>query len=232
MSESADWDWQRMWNAVAFGRDPYDQMGRTGWTLPHFVTLVAQIARQAELGPTSRVLDAGGGAGWVAASLSPFVQNIVVVDYAKAQAARAAAAVGTGVFPNMAVRHGDVRALDALPDAEFDRVLCVGVLQYFDGWDDVRAALKALRRVTEPGGLVLIGHNPTSSKREGWVAAHAAGWDDNRRALEDHRLWFEPGQLEGYCTEAGFVGAHQVPIHPMLPGAEFMTSLMVRADRP
>ena len=115
MANSGDWDWKRMWNAVAFGNDPYDQMGRVGWTLPHFVSLIAALTRQAKLGPDSRVLDLGGGAGWVAASLSPFVEQVTVVDFAEAQLARAAAAVGSGLFPNMAVRRGDVRNLDGIP---------------------------------------------------------------------------------------------------------------------
>lgn len=227
MASSGDWEWKRMWNAVAFGNDPYDQMGRVGWTLPHFVSLIAELTRQAKLGPDSRVLDLGGGAGWVSASLAPFVQQVTVVDFAEAQVARAAAAVGSGLFPNMAVRHGDVRALADLGDGCVNRVLCVGVLQYLDDLDDVSAALNAIHRVLEPGGLALIGHNPEASKRAQWTAAHQEGWDDPRKELETHRLWFDEGQLAQLAADKGLSGYRELPIHPMFPGSEFMNSFVV-----
>jgi ubiquinone/menaquinone biosynthesis C-methylase UbiE len=227
MAKSTDWDWKRMWNAVAFGNDPYDQMGRVGWTLPHFVSLIAELTRQAQLGPTSRVLDLGGGAGWVAASLSPFVAQVTVVDFAEAQLARAAAAVGSGLFPNMTVRPGDVRALSGIPDHSVNRVLCVGVLQYLESVDDVRAALAAISRVLEPGGLALVGHNPVIAKRAAWTAAHEASWDEKRRALEAQRLWFDAGVLEQLAAENGLQDYRELPIHPMFPGAEFMNSCVL-----
>jgi len=227
MANSGDWDWKRMWNAVAFGNDPYDQMGRVGWTLPHFVSLIAELTRQAKLGPDSRVLDLGGGAGWVAASLSPFVEQVTVVDFAEAQLARAAAAVGSGLFPNMAVRRGDVRNLDGIPAGSMNRVLCVGVLQYLDDLDAVSAALGAVYRVLEPGGLAFVGHNPVTAKRAQWTAAHQDGWDDARKALEAHRLWFDEGALEQLAKGQGLTGYRELPIHPMFPGSEFMSSFVV-----
>ncbi len=44
---------------------------------------------------------------------------------------------------------GDVTALD-LPDAHFDRVVAMGVLEYFD---DPRDVLREAARVTKPGGI-------------------------------------------------------------------------------
>jgi ubiquinone/menaquinone biosynthesis C-methylase UbiE len=155
----------------------------------------------------------------------------VVVDFAEAQLARAAAAVGSGLFPNMVVHQGDIRTLEGIPAGSVDRVLCVGVLQYLDGLDDVCAALGAVKRVLEPGGLALLGHNPVASKRAPWTASHQDGWDEARKALEAQRLWFDEGVLERFAGEQGLTGYHEVPIHPMFPGSEFMTSFVVSRPR-
>lgn len=226
--ERPSWTWRELWDAVARGGDPFDQMGRGGWTLPLFLTLIAELTEQAEVGPETELLDAGGGAGWVACAFSPFVQAVAVVDNAPAMVARAAGAARSGSFPNMSVYQDDVCSLARLGGRTFTSALCVGVLQYLEEDAQLDAAIAALYRSLAPDGVALFGHNPDLHRRAAWEESLKEGWNELRRAQEERRRWFAPGELEARLQAAGFRDIERLPIHPMLPGAAFMSSLRAR----
>ncbi|MBI2834820.1 MAG: class I SAM-dependent methyltransferase [Acidobacteria bacterium] len=86
----------------------------------------------------TRVLDAGCGEG------------ILVEEYARKLAIE-------GIDPNYSsgrVKHASLAALP-YPDAGFDRVLCLDVLEHL-GYADQRIAVGELSRVLRPGGELLI----------------------------------------------------------------------------
>ncbi|HEY0935442.1 MAG TPA: methyltransferase domain-containing protein [Trebonia sp.] len=104
------------------------------------------------LAPDARVLDVGCGPGTITAGLADRVPNghVTGIDAAPevVQQARQAA----GDRPNTDFAAGDVYALD-YPDGSFDVVHAHQVLQHLG--DPVRA-LREMRRVTRPGGLVAV----------------------------------------------------------------------------
>lgn len=226
--EKPSWTWRELWDAVARGGDPFDQMGRGGWTLPLFLTLIAELTQQAEIGPETELLDAGGGAGWVAAAFAPFVSAVAVVDNAPAMVARAAAAARSGSFPNMSVYQDDVTSLARLGGRQFSHALCVGVLQYLEDDAALDRAIAAIFGALRPGGVALFGHNPDLHRREAWESSLQQGWNELRRAQEERRRWFAPGELDERLRAAGYTHIERLPIHPMLPGAAFMSSLRAR----
>ena len=100
---------------------------------------------------------------------------------------------------NVSFHEGDVTALP-VPDAEFDRVLSVQVLEYVD---DIPAALAELLRVLRPGGRVVIWdvdwatvswHSREAERMERFLRA----WDEH---LADPSL---PRTLAARMREAGF----------------------------
>jgi ubiquinone/menaquinone biosynthesis C-methylase UbiE len=99
-----------------------------------------------------RVLDVGSGPGTITADLAEAVGPgglVLGVDRSPDAVAIARADVGT---PALAFAVQDVMAL-GLPDGQFDVVHAHQVLQYVS---DPVAALREMRRVTRPGGLVAV----------------------------------------------------------------------------
>jgi SAM-dependent methyltransferase len=132
------------------------------------------------LPPRARVLDAGCGSGRTLDDLARLGEAHGMELNATALAA--ARARGHDV------RHGPVEAI-AYDDASFDLVTCLDVIEHTD--DDV-AALRELRRVTRPGGHLVVtvpahprlwsrhdevnGHRRRYTRRTLRRAAEAAGW--------------------------------------------------------
>jgi SAM-dependent methyltransferase len=107
-----------------------------GYLLPH-------------LRPGLDLLDVGCGPGTITADLARLVApgRVLGIDSAAAVVERAAAE-----HPDAEFAVGDLYALD-LPDDSFDVVHAHQVLQHVD---DPVAALREMRRVTRPGGLVAV----------------------------------------------------------------------------
>jgi ubiquinone/menaquinone biosynthesis C-methylase UbiE len=102
-----------------------------------------------ELEPTMVILDVGCGPGTITAGLADRVKlgHVTAID-AAAQIIEKAAAGSSR--PNLTFATGDVYALD-FPDGTFDVVHAHQVLQHLT---DPIAALREMRRVVKPGGLI------------------------------------------------------------------------------
>ena len=147
------------------------------------------------LEPGTSVLDVGCGPGTITVDLAARVApgEVVGVDTSEAvleQARAAAAEAGAAVT----FRTGDATALP-FPDASFDVVHAHQVLQHLS---DPVAALREMRRVTRPGGVVAVRDAdyaamtwyPPSAGLDEWLAlyhevtaANAAEADAGRRLL-------------------------------------------------
>lgn len=118
----------------------------------------------------SRVLDLGCAGGRNAGYLTELGFDVLAVDASAAMVAttrsRLAATLGATEAARR-VRLGRVEALDGLPDAGFDLVLALGVLQHAGGEAAFDAAVATVARVLRPGGAALVAHFAPSSRPGG-----------------------------------------------------------------
>ena len=103
-----------------------------------------------DAGAKDQVLDVGCGTGFATEGLLQYTDNVHGLDQSDGQLSKAFAKFG---------RDGDVRFYrgdaERLPfhDDAFDRLWSSGSIEY---WPDPVAALREFRRVTKPGGTVLV----------------------------------------------------------------------------
>ena len=164
------------------------------------------------LSPGLQVLDVGCGPGTITADLARLVgpdggvlgvdRSADVIAIARAESSD----VGTG---NVSYAIGDVMALDA-PDAAYDVVHAHQVLQHLR---DPVAALRELRRVTRPGGLIAIREadyggmtwHPASTDLEGWLSLYRATARHNGTELDAGRrllMWAQQAGLRDVTPSA------------------------------
>ena len=151
------------------------------------------------LAPGLSLLDVGCGPGNISADLAGRVGRVVAVDFAPD--AIAAATADYGDVANLTFAVGDTYNLD-FPDDTFDIVHAHQVLQHLT---DPVAALREMRRVLKPGGLVAARDSIYSSKNwfpkdpmlDRWLELYHQLTDRNN--AEDDAGVFLPH----WATEAG-----------------------------
>jgi len=95
-------------------------------------------------------------------------------------------------------------SLAEVPDASHDVTMCVSVLEHV--WDD-RALLRGLRRITRPGGVVIV-------SVPSWLGKRALEFSAFRLRLSpaaemnDHKRYYDQRDLWPLLVEAGFVPEH------------------------
>jgi SAM-dependent methyltransferase len=110
-----------------------------GYLLPHLTS-------------GARLLDVGCGPGTITADLAGAVAQVTALEVTADALDLARAEIARRAVTNVEFAVGDVHALD-FPDDTFDVVHAHQVLQHLG---DPVAALREMRRVTRPGGIVAV----------------------------------------------------------------------------
>lgn len=102
-----------------------------------------------DVGPDDRVLDVGCGTGETTRHLVPIAGDVHGVDLSPDQLE---SAIGKPELGGAGFVAADAQSLPYGDDA-FDHVVSVGSIMY---WEDPEAVLREARRVTRPGGSILV----------------------------------------------------------------------------
>jgi SAM-dependent methyltransferase len=122
-------------------------------------------------------------------------------------AARSALLVDVALAPDLhanpkvtAIEGSLPDVLPAVESGSLDVVLCLSVLEHL--WD-AEGALADLRRVTAPGGVVLINVPSWRGKRFLELAAFRLGVSPAQE-MDDHKRYYDPRDLWPMLVRAGF----------------------------
>lgn len=146
------------------------------------------------LDETWTVGDLGCGTGHVAASLAPFVAQVIAVDGSEAMLAEARRRLAG--CDNVQVLHGDMEALP-MEDATLDAAVVALVLHHLP---DPGRALAEMARVMRPGGRILV-IDMLPHHREDLAGRMGHVW-----------LGFAEETIGSYLDEAGFENPRIVPL--------------------
>jgi 2-polyprenyl-3-methyl-5-hydroxy-6-metoxy-1,4-benzoquinol methylase len=130
----------------------------------------------------------------IARTLAPTAASLTLVDVAVAEEAKRLA--------NTSVIEGELpAALAQLPDANFDLVLCLSVLEHL--WQPENM-LAECRRVLAPGGLLLLNVPSWRGKRFLEFSAFRLGLSPTDE-MNDHKRYYDPRDLWTLLRAAGFL---------------------------
>ena len=141
------------------------------------------------------ILDAGCGTGRALETLLGADRTVIGVDHSAASLDVARGRVPEAARERLSLRLGDVRDLP-VSDGEVDGVWCCGVLQHVPSGAYRAEALRELRRVLRPGGVLAL----TAYRWLGHVRRHKEGfWDGGL-----YRYAFTTREMAHLLAEAGF----------------------------
>jgi SAM-dependent methyltransferase len=135
------------------------------WSDPRMrADLAASIVSGCGAEPTSKVLEVGCAAGFLAQLVAPHVGRYEGVDLAPAPL-RTARRLG---LANAVFRKADGERLP-YPDSTFDAAFCYDVYTNFPKFKDGAGLIEEMLRVAKRGGRVLVGSIPDADTEVGYV---------------------------------------------------------------
>lgn len=139
----------KQWAAAARGQLAQDQLAATA---PAALEAMSHVP---EFVSATRLLDLGGGPGWVAIELARQQAGLtgVVYDFPQAVAVAAENIAAAGLADRLGVLGGDLGSDDI--GSDYDLIWCSSVLHFVP---DVEAALKKMHAALRPGGVLVCAH--------------------------------------------------------------------------
>jgi SAM-dependent methyltransferase len=201
-----------MWDAKAQTDNYFTQTGRgNSFTMYQFLLFIQDVNNSLKLCKTDSLLDAGGGPGWTAFHLAPFVSEVTMFDYSREMVRKAQEQAKA--FGNVTVFQDDILTMASVK-GPYSKVLVGSVLQYLTDTDEVKQVLRNVYRVMEPGGVALFTYNPDLSKKESHIASMPQTAGSLRQ--ENERLWIDPQQMMYASLKAGFRSCRKLSINPQI----------------
>ena len=183
-----------------YGRRAWDDIGpRTP-----LIEQVIALLRQAGAKPGDRILDAGCGTGEIAVACARSGYQVVAADFAPGMLHGLTRRLRTDPAVSVTVQHTDLAKPLPWPDAYFDHVLAISVLQTLP---DPVATLRELARVVRIGGTLTLVHR-TKFSRDGGVGASRTTrrslWRLIKRTGDRFARYWAPETIRGMLRTAGF----------------------------
>jgi len=158
------------------------------------------------------VLEVAAGTGIVTSAIAETADSIVATDYAAAMVEALKQRVQDAGLKNVTCEQADVYALP-YSDGEFDAVVAANVLHLVP---DLPAAIRALRNVTKPGGMLVTPTFCHDETKVSWLVSRLlaiSGFPGYRRftmqslriALEENGVQITRAELLPGLIPIGFV---------------------------
>ena len=192
--------------SYAMSQQKFPEMYEQHLVGPLFRPWAELLLDKVQLAPGQSVLDIACGTGIVARLSKQRVggSDVVGVDISPGMLE-----VARRIAPDIDWREGSADALPVGQDERFDVVFCHQGLQFFP---DRPAAVREMRRVTAPGGRLVVGvwrsmeHNPFFQATYQASSRHLGPFTDQRHAFGD------AAALERLLAEGGFRGVRVEPM--------------------
>ena len=180
-----------------------------GRPLPRMTELASEAVRR-----KGRVLEVAAGTGIVTEVIAQTCESVVATDYAAAMVEALKQRVQDAGLNNVTCEQADIYSL-TYSAGEFDAVVAANVLHLVP---DLPAAIRALRKVTKPGGLLVAPTFCHDETRVSWLLSRlfaVTGFPGHRRftlqslrdALEENGLQVKQFESLPGLIPIGFVAA-------------------------
>ena len=183
------------------------------WVLGRPLPRMLELASEAVRGK-ARVLEVAAGTGIVTTSIARSCRDVIATDYAAAMVDALERRVQDAGLHNVTCEQADIYGLQ-YRTGEFDAVVAANVLHLVP---DLAGALKALERVSQPGGLLVAPTFCHDETRASWLVSRLlalSGFPSHRRftlallrqALEQNGLQVTQAELLPGLIPIGFMSA-------------------------
>lgn len=126
----------------------------SGWFYRHRLQMIADLLGSPTDTPMDRILEVGVGSGIFLQELLKRARFVAGIDIHKSyNGVRAMLKKEGADLERVDLRQGSIFDIP-YRDGSFDAVVCISVLEHFE---DQHAALREMRRVTKPGGMLVSG---------------------------------------------------------------------------
>jgi len=199
--------WKGKWNKSA--KENEDIRLISGWgnrTFQEMLFAITDAAKKMELKSGDMLLDVGCGAGLFGIVFAHWIKGIYGIDYSEEMVK--VAKKNTGKYDNIIIEHADIRNL-SFDDEFFDKVLLNSVIQYLNNLVDVKRVFEELKRVTKPGGRILVSMNLDANKKkdyfEGYYKLGLPEEEIKKKInVSNKALWLNRNKLKAIGEKAGF----------------------------
>ena len=157
-----------------------------------FFVRMDEIRRNLYLDSSAVVLDLGGGVGWVAWCLAPYVAKWIVVDHSGKSIEMARGICGG--IPNVEMVEADM--VDYKINCKPSRILLAGALLYLGSVEAAMGVIKGIYDSVNYGSIVLIMQLPNLQFRDSGAIKSID--------LISKLIWFDPFTLAKSCSDIGF----------------------------
>lgn len=172
--------------------------GKSRWPIhPKHLVDIAEPWYLGFLNVSDRVLDVGCGNGQHTLRAAEKVSEIVGVDYDPKLLEVAQGTARERGIKNARFQQGSVEGRLSFPDASFDKVLCLDVLEHLHKRDE---AMREMRRVLKPGGILLLAVPNTETT-----------WKKRQRSVglpfysdPDHKIEYTQDEIREVCARHRF----------------------------
>jgi len=183
------------------------------WVLGRPLPRMTELASEAVCGK-GRVLEVAAGTGIVTEAIAQTCESVVATDYAAAMVEALKRRVQDAGLRNVTCEQADIYSLP-YSSGEFDAVVAANVLHLVP---DLPAAIRALRKVTKPGGLLVAPTFCHDETKVSWLLSRlfaVTGFPGHRRftlqslrnALEENGLQVKQFESLPGLIPIGFVAA-------------------------